>query len=297
MLKWCLIFKFFMEGIMDKTLVNRFYLDKEKDIIVSIYREKEDEIRYILETPNHNTGNLITNLAKLCNVETIKDKNDMKIITGVIPASINGDQEIVYIFRLGGIKIANIYENGKVAIKAKIPAITKTLMSQTKDYKLPIEKTIVKSYIFKKDKFRTDLHTHMNANLSPDALISLGIKHQLRYPLYYIKKLKLKMNKDQEEKIMEQRREIEKEFAYIVTGEEVRAGKPQPDIFLKAAEKVGVAPEKCLILEDSYAGGLAAKRAGIPYIIVPDINPPSEEIKGSALFVAESLCEVAALFK
>ena len=73
---------------MDKTLVNRFYLDKEKDIIVSIYREKEDEIRYILETPNHNTGNLITNLAKLCNVETIKDKNDMKIITGVIPASI-----------------------------------------------------------------------------------------------------------------------------------------------------------------------------------------------------------------
>ena len=65
----------------------------------------------------------------------------------------------------------------------------------------------------------------------------------------------------------------------------------------KAAEKAGVAPEKCLILEDSYAGGLAAKRAGIPYIIVPDINPPSEEIKGSALFVAESLCEVAALFK
>ncbi len=197
---------------MDKTLVNRFYLDKEKDIIVSIYREKEDEIRYILETPNHNTGNLITNLAKLCNVETIKDKNDMKIITGVIPASINEDQEIVYIFRLGGIKIANIYENGKVAIKAKIPAITKTLMSQTKDYKLPIEKTIVKSYIFKKDKFRTDLHTHMNANLSPDALISLGIKHQLRYPLYYIKKLKLKMNKDQEEKIMEQRSIIEKQY-------------------------------------------------------------------------------------
>ena len=35
----------------------------------------------------------------------------MKIITGVIPASINEDQEIVYIFRLGGIKIANIYEN------------------------------------------------------------------------------------------------------------------------------------------------------------------------------------------
>ena len=71
---------------------------------------KEDEIKYVLETPNHNTGNLITNLAKICGVETIKDENDMKIITGTICASINSDNEEVYIFRLGGMKIANIYE-------------------------------------------------------------------------------------------------------------------------------------------------------------------------------------------
>ena len=193
-------------------LFNRFFLDKEKDIIVDLYKEKEDEIRYILQTPNHNTGNLITNLAKLCNVETIKDKNDMKIITGIIPASINGDNEIVYIFRLGGIKIANIYENGEIEIKAKIPAIAKTLMSQTKQYKLPIEKTIVKSYILKRSKFRTDLHTHMSANLTPDVLIALGIARQIRYPLYYIKKLNLRMSKEQEEKILDQRKDVEKEF-------------------------------------------------------------------------------------
>lgn len=197
---------------MEKILLNKFYLDKEKDIIVNIYRENPDEVKYVLETPNHNTGNLITNLAKLCNVETVKNENDMKIITGTLPACINGDNEIVYILRLGGIKIANIYENGKVEIKAKIPAITKTLMSQTKNYNLPIEKTIVKSYILKKSKFRTDLHTHMNANLSPDALIALGIKHQLRYPLYYIKKLNLKMSKEQEEKILEQRKIVEEQF-------------------------------------------------------------------------------------
>ena len=195
-----------------KKLFNRFFLDKEKDIIVNLYKEKEDEIRYILQTPNHNTGNLITNLAKLCNVETIKDKNDMKIITGIIPASINGDNEIVYIFRLGGIKIANIYENGEIEIKAKIPAIAKTLMSQTKQYKLPIEKTIVKSYILKRSKFRTDLHTHMSANLTPDVLIALGIARQIRYPLYYIKKLNLRMSKEQEEKILEQRKDVEKQF-------------------------------------------------------------------------------------
>lgn len=197
---------------MSKKILSKFYLDKEKDIIVNIYKENPDEIRYVLETPNHNSGNLITNLAKLFNVETVKNKNDMKIITDIIPASINGDNEIVYIFRLGGIKIANIYENGKIEIKAKIPAITKTLMSQTKDYKFPIEKTIVKSYILKKDKFRTDLHTHMNANLNPDVLIALGIKHQLRYPLYYIKKLNLKITPNQKEILMADRKIVEEKY-------------------------------------------------------------------------------------
>ena len=192
-------------------MLNKFYLDKEKDIIVILKKSKEDELTYILETPNHNTGNLITNLAKICGLETIKNEKDMKIITGKIPASINGDNEEVYIFRLGGIKIANIYEN-RIEIKAKIPAITKTLMSQTKNYKLPIEKTIVKTYILKKSKFRTDLHTHANANLSPDCLIALGLTHQIRYPLYYIKKLNLKLNKKQEEKIYKQREQVEKQF-------------------------------------------------------------------------------------
>ena len=192
-------------------MISKFYLDKEKDIIVRLSKSKEDEITYTLETPNHNTGNLITNLAKICKLETIKNEKDMKIITGKIPASINSDNEEVYIFRLGGIKIANIYEN-RIEIKAKIPAITKTLMSQTKNYKLPIEKTIVKTYILKKSKFRTDLHTHMNANLFPDCLIALGIVHQIRYPLYYIKKLNLKMSLEQEEKIYKQRKKIEKQF-------------------------------------------------------------------------------------
>ena len=192
-------------------MLNKFYLDKEKDIIVNLKKSKEDELTYILETPNHNTGNLITNLAKICGLETIKNEKDMKIITGKIPASINGDNEEVYIFRLGGIKIANIYEN-RIEIKAKIPAITKTLMSQTKNYKLPIEKTIVKTYILKKSKFRTDLHTHANANLSPDCLIALGLTRQIKYPLYYIKKLNLKLSPKQEEKIYKQREQVEKQF-------------------------------------------------------------------------------------
>jgi len=57
---------------------DRIYLDKEKDIIVNLYRENDDELTYIIETPNHKTGNLITNLARICGLETEKNENDMK---------------------------------------------------------------------------------------------------------------------------------------------------------------------------------------------------------------------------
>ena len=98
-----------------------------------------------------------------------------------------------------------IYPDGRVEMKAQIPAISKTLMSQTKDYRLDEKRTIVKTYIRSENKFRTDLHTHMNANLHPDILIALGICHQIRYPLYYIKKLGLRCSKEQEEKLAERR--------------------------------------------------------------------------------------------
>mgnify|MGYP004569073991 CR=1 FL=1 len=188
----------------------KFYLDKEKDIIVNLYKTGQDELTYVIETPNHHTGNLITNLAKVCKVETIKDENDMKIITGILEACINDDGEEVYILRIGGIKIANIYTDKRIERKAKIPSIIKVLMAQTKEYNLPVEKTIVKSYISKKSKFRTDLHTHMNQILQPDMLIALAIKHQIKYSLYYIKKLGIKLTEYQEKFLENQRRKNEK---------------------------------------------------------------------------------------
>jgi hypothetical protein len=109
--------------------------------------------------------------------------------------------------------VANIYPDGRVEIKAQIPAISKTLMSQTKDYRLDEKRTIVKTYIRTELKFRTDLHTHMNANLHPDLLIALGICHQIRYPLYYIKKLGLRCTKAQQEKLAE--RELHKSILQI----------------------------------------------------------------------------------
>ena len=58
-------------------------------------------------------------------------------------------------------------------------------------------------------------------------------------------------------------------FDEVVTSDDVVNGKPAPDMFLLAAEKIGVAPEKCRVLEDAPAGILAAQEAGMAVITVP----------------------------
>ncbi len=189
-----------------------FYLDKEKDIIVDLFLEGES-LSYVLRTPNHATGNLITNLARLCGLPISFDENKLKVVRGDIPCYIDDSNKAVYILRLGDTKVANIYPDGTIERKASIPAIAKTLMSQTKSYGLTSWQTLVKTYIPRDYKFRTDLHTHMNANLDPDILIALGIHHQIRYPLYYIKKLKLRCTAEQEKLLAERRAVSAKRFA------------------------------------------------------------------------------------
>ncbi len=190
----------------------QFYLDKEKDIVVDLYQEPSG-LHYVLRTPNHHSGNLIQNLAHLCRLPISEDENGLKVIRGTVPSYVDRSNRQLYIFRLGNTKVANIYPDGSIELKASIPAISKTLMSQTKDYRLDEERTIVKTYIRSENKFHTDLHTHMNANLSPDLLIALGIVHQIRYPLYYIKKLDLKCSDSQRAELEAQRALVSQRFS------------------------------------------------------------------------------------
>ncbi len=191
--------------------MNTFYLDKEKDIAVDLFYE-DGQMHYILRTPNHGTGNLITNLAKLCDLPLSRDDSGLLVIRGTLPCYVDGDNRMVYILRLGNTKVANIFADGRIERKAHIPAISKTLMSQTKDYRLDEKRTIVKTWIRQECKFHADLHTHMNANLHPDILIALGICHQVRYPLYYVKKLKLRLSAAQEEKLARKREVVAEDY-------------------------------------------------------------------------------------
>jgi len=85
---------------------------------------------------------------------------------------------------------------------------------------------------------------------------------------------------------------LDTRFGVIVTGDEVAKGKPAPDIYLEAAKRLQIAPEACIALEDSEAGILAASRAGMVPLLVPDdARRPSNIAVDAAFRVLPTLVE------
>ncbi len=87
------------------------------------------------------------------------------------------------------------------------------------------------------------------------------------------------------------------DFKAIVTGIEVSKSKPDPEIFLKAADKIGVDITDCLVLEDSYSGIMAAMASKATAILVIDTFVPSEQLRKEVGYVFDSLKQVLELVK
>jgi beta-phosphoglucomutase len=62
-------------------------------------------------------------------------------------------------------------------------------------------------------------------------------------------------------------------FQVIVSAEDVSIGKPDPQVFLLAAKRLGVEPENCIVIEDAVTGIAAAKKAGMTCLAVTNTNP------------------------
>ena len=84
--------------------------------------------------------------------------------------------------------------------------------------------------------------------------------------------------------------------AVIAHGDYAR-GKPHPEPFLKAAERLGVEPAHCLALEDSWHGVRAASSAGMMTIMVPDLMLPTPEMRQLCVCIAADLHEVHGLMR
>lgn len=80
-------------------------------------------------------------------------------------------------------------------------------------------------------------------------------------------------------------------FEVLVGGDMIKNGKPAPDIFLLAAEKLNLAPSDCYIFEDSFNGIKSAAASGSVAIMIPDQVQPTEEIRKLCAAVFSSLIE------
>lgn len=86
-------------------------------------------------------------------------------------------------------------------------------------------------------------------------------------------------------------------FDQIVGGDCVARSKPEPDIYLRAAELLGVPAAACYALEDSRNGLLAASNAGCKTIMVPDLWQPDDEIRGRVIAILPDLDAVTDYIK
>ena len=85
---------------------------------------------------------------------------------------------------------------------------------------------------------------------------------------------------------------LTQDFTAIVSGQHVAHSKPDPEIFLLTAQKLGVEPARCLVLEDSYNGVRAGAAGGFVTVMVPDLVPADDEMKRLYTMECASLEEV-----
>ena len=84
---------------------------------------------------------------------------------------------------------------------------------------------------------------------------------------------------------------ISRYFDIIVGGDLVEHSKPQPDIYIMACKQLGVDPEKCYAVEDSYNGIRSAAAAGMKTIMIPDVLPPTDEMRELSYKIFDSMVD------
>ncbi len=84
-------------------------------------------------------------------------------------------------------------------------------------------------------------------------------------------------------------------FDFVLGGDEISKGKPDPEMYLTAAERFNEETAECLAIEDSDNGAVSAFKAGLTVIQVPDLIEPSAKVKALGHEIMESLTEVISM--
>lgn len=80
-----------------------------------------------------------------------------------------------------------------------------------------------------------------------------------------------------------------REFEFVFSGEEVTRSKPHPEIFLRSMARAGVDPGRSMVVEDSRNGIIGARESGATAVLIPDVVPADEIMRGQADLIFEDL--------
>ena len=103
-------------------------------------------------------------------------------------------------------------------------------------------------------------------------------------------------NRDRVDKILAQAK-ITEFFDDSICGDEVTKGKPNPEVFLKSCQKLGVNVDEAIVLEDSEAGIQASYDANIKVICIPDMKYPEKQYEEKTFKILKDLTEVTPYLK
>ena len=139
-----------------------------------------------------------------------------------------------------------------------------------------------------------DVHALMAKRFETEGVpIKTGLKSLLEYlkENNYKTIVATSSNRDRVDTILSQA-QITDYFDDSICGDEVTKGKPNPEVFLKSCQKLGVNVDEAIVLEDSEAGIQASYDAGIKVICIPDMKYPEEEFASKTLKIVDSLLDV-----
>ena len=144
-----------------------------------------------------------------------------------------------------------------------------------------------------------DVHALMAKRFETEGVpIKTGLKSLLEYlkENNYKTIVATSSNRDRVDTILSQA-QITDYFDDSICGDEVTKGKPNPEVFLKSCQKLGVNVDEAIVLEDSEAGIQASYDAGIKVICIPDMKYPEKQYEEKTFKILKDLTEVTAYLK
>ena len=148
------------------------------------------------------------------------------------------------------------------------------------------------------EKYIMHVFDTVKANIEKNLEVKTGVENILNY--FYENKVKMAIASSSETFVVEKnvkRVGWEKYFETFIGGDQVKKGKPDPEIFLTAAKAINFSPEDCYVFEDSFNGVRAGAAANCSTIMVIDLKEPTEEIRNLCTGVYNDMNEALTAIK